>query len=192
MSDLIDVLSASGLRTGEILPRAEIHRLGKYHRAVHLYLLNSNKEVLLQRRALTVDHFPGFFGISVTGHVRAGECSSDCVRREVEEELGIKSSQLQFDFLFSFFQEAILNETYIDRQFHDVYVTRADIQPESIQFDRSEVSEVKFVPFERFRAMALGESADLAPVYAHECQDLVYFLSANRFYLFADSTSLQS
>ena len=192
MSDFIDVLSASGLRTGEILPRAEIHRLGKYHRAVHLYLLNSKNEVLLQKRAPTVDHFPGFFGISVTGHVRAGEYSSDCVRREVEEELGIKGSQLKFHFLFSFFQEAILNEAYIDRQFHDVYVTYADIQPERIQFDRSEVSEVKFIPFERFCTMVFGKSADLAPVYTHECQDLVYFLSANRLSLFTDPTSLQS
>jgi isopentenyl-diphosphate delta-isomerase len=80
MSDFIDVLTTSGLRTGEILPRIEIHRLGKYHRAVHLYLFNSKNEVFLQRRALTVDHFPGVFGISVTGHIKAGEFSSDCVK----------------------------------------------------------------------------------------------------------------
>lgn len=176
MSDLIDVLSESGLRTGEVLPRAEIHRLGKPHRAVHLYLFNSKNEVLLQKRALTVDHAPGCFGISVTGHVGAGEFSSDTVRREVEEELGLNGSRLRFDFLFSYFQEVILDGTYIDRQFNDVYVTRADIQPELLQFDRSEVSEVKFVPFESFREMALDESADFTSVYANECRDLVYFL----------------
>lgn len=178
MPDLIDVLSDSGLRTGEILPRTEIHRLGKYHRAIHLYIFNSKNEVFLQRRAFTVDHFPGLFGISVTGHIKAGEFSSDCVRREVEEELGINSFQLRFDFLFSFFQEAILNETYIDRQFNDVYITHADIKPEIIQFDRSEVSEVKFVSFESFCEMVMSGAADLAPVYANECQDLVYFLNA--------------
>lgn len=177
MSDMIDVLSPSGLRTGEILPRAEIHRLGKYHRAVHLYLFNYKNQVLLQKRALTVDHFPGLLGISVTGHVQAGECSSACVQREVEEELGIHSSQLRIHFLFSFFQEATLNEMYIDRQFNDVYITRADLQPDMIQLDRSEVAEGKFVSFESFRAMVMGETSDLAPVYAHECRDLVYFLS---------------
>jgi isopentenyldiphosphate isomerase len=55
MADRIDVLSAAGLRTGEILPRREIHRLGKLHRAVHLYLFNAKNELLLQQRALTVD-----------------------------------------------------------------------------------------------------------------------------------------
>jgi isopentenyl-diphosphate delta-isomerase len=94
----------------------------------------------------------------------------------VQEELGLNASLLQFDFLFSFFQEAILNETYIDRQFIDVYMTRADIERETIKFDRSEVFEVKFVSFESFRKMVLNPSAGLAPVYANECRDLVYFL----------------
>jgi isopentenyl-diphosphate Delta-isomerase len=186
MPDLIDVLSESGLRTGEILPRAEIHRLGKYHRAIHLYLLNSKNEILLQRRALTVDHYPGLFGISVTGHLQAGESSFTCLRREIEEELGIKTASLQLDFLFSFFQEAILHETYIDRQFNDVYITHADLQPETIPFDRSEVSEVKFVPFDHFRQMVQSASPDLTPVYANECRDLIYFLNTNTLSHFYD------
>jgi isopentenyl-diphosphate delta-isomerase len=176
MTEYIDVLTDSGLRTGEILPRSEIHRLGKYHRAVHLYLFNSKNEILLQRRALTVDHFPGVFSISVLGHISAGEFSSVTVRREVEEELGIDASQLKIDFLFSYFSEAILHETYIDRQFNDIYVTRANLNLDVIQFDPSEVAEVKFVPFTDFRDMVVNESGDLAPVYAKECRDIVYFL----------------
>ena len=176
MSDLIDVLSDSGLRTGEILSRAEIHRLGKCHRAVRLYLFNSQNELLLQRRSLIVDHAPGIFSISVTGHVHAGEFSSETVRREVEEELGLDTSQSKIDFLFSFYQEAVLHETYIDRQFNDIYVMRADINPALIRFDRSEVSEVKFVPFETFQEMLLNDPL-LASVYANECRDLVYFLN---------------
>ena len=176
MSDLIDVLSSSGIRTGEILSREEVHRLGKYHRAIHLYLFNSKNEILLQKRSLRVDNYPGFFSISVLGHVHAGEFSSAAVRREVEEELGLDASQLKLEFLFSFFQEAILSETYIDRQFSDVYVTRASIDPNLIRLDPSEVTEIKFVTFERFREMVSSQSSGLAPVYANECRDLVYFL----------------
>jgi isopentenyl-diphosphate delta-isomerase type 1 len=176
MSNLIDVLSDKGLRTGETLARVDVHRLGKYHRAIHLYIFNSNNELLLQRRSLTVDNFPGVFSISVLGHVNAGEFSSATVRREIEEELGIDASDLKIDFLFSYFSEATLNETYIDRQFNDVYITRADIDPALIRFDPSEVSEIKFVPFEHFKEMVLNQSNDLANVYANECRDLVYFL----------------
>ena len=180
MADLIDVLFASGLRTGEMLPRAEIHRLGKVHRAVHLYLFNSQNEVLIQRRALGLDHAEGVWTMSMTAHIDAGEFSSETVRREVEEELGLSAAGLKIDFLFSYFQEAILNETYIDRQFNDVYVTRSDIQPELLAFNRREVSEVKFIPFERFCDMVMngtGELAPLTPYYTNECRDLAYFLS---------------
>jgi isopentenyl-diphosphate Delta-isomerase len=176
-ADLIDVLSESGLRTGEVLPRADIHRLGKHHRAIHLYMLNDRDEILLQRRALTVDHHPGLFGISVTGHVNAGEHSSDCVRREVEEELGIEPAALSVDFLFSYYQEATLGSTYIDRQFNDVYLTRAGVDTTMMRIDLTEVSEVRLVPFGDFCRMVADESGGLAPVYANECRDLVYFLA---------------
>jgi isopentenyldiphosphate isomerase len=176
MSNLIDVLSETGLRTGETLPRAEIHRLGKHHRAIHLYLFNSRNELLLQKRSLTVDNYPGVFSISVLGHVNAGEFSAATVRREIEEELGVDASGLQIDFLFSYFSEGILSETYIDRQFNDVYMAYADIDPTLIKFDPAEVAEVKFVPFEQFKQMLAHPALDLAPVYANECRDLVYFL----------------
>ena len=176
MPDLIDVLSNIGLRTGEILSRTEVHRLGKYHRAVHLYLLNSRNEILIQKRAATVDQDPDVFTISVLGHVDAREFSSATVKREVEEELGIDASQLKFDYLFTFFQEAFVSETYIERQFSDIYVTRADLDLKLIKFDPAEVSEVKFVPFEKFLEMVVDRSSGLAPVYQEECRDLVYFL----------------
>lgn len=176
MADFIDVLSETGLRTEEVLPRAEIHRLGKRHRAVRLYLFNSQNELLLQRRSMTVDHGADLFSISVVGHIDAGEYSSDTVRREIEEELGLDSSQLRIDFLFSYYQEAVLGETYIDRQFNDIYVTYADVDPAHIRFDPSEVTEVKFVPFAEFRAMLADESSLMAQVYGNECRDVAYFV----------------
>lgn len=176
MSGLIDVLSGTGLRTGEILPRSEVHRLGKYHRTVHLYILNSRDELLLQKRSASLDHFPGMFGISITGHIDAGECSSEAVRREVQEELGLDPSGMRLHFLFSFYREAILNDSYIDRQFTDVYAMRADVNLDGLAPDPSEVAEVRFVPFDSFRQMVADGSGGLAPVYAGECRDVVYFL----------------
>jgi len=178
MSNLINVLSDAGLRTGEILPRSEIHRLGKPHRAIHLYLFNTRNELLLQRRALTVDHYPGVYSISVVGHVNAGEFSADAVRREIQEELGLDASSIKIDFLFSYFQEATLNESYIDRQFNDVYICTHDIDIQQLHPDPAEVSEVVFVPFDDFRKTVSSRSSELAPVYARECRDLVYFLDS--------------
>lgn len=174
--ETLDVLSEFGLRTGEVLSRSEVHRLGKHHRAVHLYIINSAGDLLIQKRSSSVDHLPGAFGISVTGHIDSGECSSDAVRREAKEELGIDGKTIKIEFLFSHFQEVFLGETYIDRQFNDVYVSFADIDPGLIHFDEAEVMEVKFVPFVEFRNMVVDECSNLAPVYANEIADLIYFL----------------
>jgi isopentenyl-diphosphate Delta-isomerase len=125
-----------------------------------------------------VDSFPGVFSISVLGHINAGEFSAATVRREIEEELGVDASDWKIEFLFSYFTQATLSETYIDRQFNDVYITRVDVQTEKIRFDPLEVSEVKFVPFDEFRGMLADTESELAPVYAAECRDLVYFLQS--------------
>ncbi len=118
---LIDVLDENGIRTGEVLSRKKIHEMGKYHRAVHLYLLDQSKQLLLQKRSNHVDHCPGMFSISLTGHVDAGESSYTALKREIYEGLGFCSKELEIEFFFSFKQSITINPFYIDRQFNDVY-----------------------------------------------------------------------
>ena len=113
----IDVLNDNGLRTGEVLPREEIHRLGKPHRAVHLYLLDLKGRLLMQQRSNQVDHYPGMLSMSLTGHVEAGESSSTALNREIEEELQLEPFRMRLHFLFSYRHDETLSPTYIDRQF---------------------------------------------------------------------------
>ncbi|MHA7878127.1 MAG: NUDIX hydrolase [Bacteroidota bacterium] len=94
-------IDSNGDPTGEVLSRKEMHRLGKLHRAIHLYLFNKDNNLLLQRRSAYADHSSGLFSISVTGHVDAGECSIEAVRRELGEELGLNSKHEYFKLLFS-------------------------------------------------------------------------------------------
>ncbi len=176
MAEKIDVLDEYGIRTGEILSRKEIHAQGKIHRAVHLYLFDKSNNLLLQRRSMDVDHYPGMFSISMTGHIDAGESSGQTVRRELKEELGLESTNAEIDFLFSFRQDAEISPTYIDRQFNDVYACWADFTIKDIKIQFKEVSEVKLVPFEEFNKMVAGGSETLAPVYEREAKDVVYFL----------------
>ena len=170
----IDVLDDHGLRTGEVLTKQEIHKLGKIHRAVHLYLLDLSNRILLQRRAQHTDHYPGKLSISVTGHVQAGESSSNAMKRELQEELGLNPAEVVLDFLFSFRQDAVLSTTYIDCQFNDVYVGKADFQCQHLPLDT--VSELQLITWPVFQAMVLAKDEALAPVYARSCPDVAYFL----------------
>jgi len=59
------------------------------HRAVDVILFNDKKEILLQKRSINKDTFPGYYTVSASGHVDKGETYLASARREIQEELGI-------------------------------------------------------------------------------------------------------
>src|SRR5258708_15720815 len=69
--------------------RADVHRTGLKHRAVHVLIFNARGELFLQKRSLKKDNFPGVWGSSSSGHLDCGEAYDACALREVWEELGI-------------------------------------------------------------------------------------------------------
>jgi isopentenyl-diphosphate delta-isomerase type 1 len=73
--------------------RAEVHRLGLKHRAVHVLVYNARGELFLQKRSRSKDTFPGAWDSSASGHVDSGEDYDACALRELGEELGFQPSQ---------------------------------------------------------------------------------------------------
>ena len=71
-------------------PRAEVHRLGLKHRAVHILVFNTREEVFLQKRSLKKDTAKGKWDSSSSGHVDAGEDYDACAVRELREEIGLQ------------------------------------------------------------------------------------------------------
>ncbi|MBI4962681.1 MAG: NUDIX domain-containing protein [Desulfomonile tiedjei] len=69
--------------------RAEIHRKGLMHRAVHIFVFNSQGEIYVQRRSEVKDRHPLKLDSSAAGHVDPGESYEQTAVRELEEELGI-------------------------------------------------------------------------------------------------------
>ncbi len=86
--DLLPVVDGEDRVIGSA-PRAEVHARRLLHRAVHIVIVNAADEILIQKRSLTKDLFPGWWDISVGGHVDAGEDYADAVVRELREEMGI-------------------------------------------------------------------------------------------------------
>lgn len=172
----IDVLNNNGLRTGEVLSRAEIHLLGKIHRAVHLYLFDLQGNVLLQKRTSKVDHYPDMLSISLTAHVDTGESSSVTLYREIKEELDLDPKAMRCWFLFSYRNDAILSPTYIDKQFNDVYFYFYDFTLKDISFNVDEITEVCFMPFIQFGKMIKEENTLFARTYGKAYPDLMFFL----------------
>ena len=82
--------------------RADVHRDADWHRSVHVWLLDVERRVvLMQKRSLGKDTFPGRWDISAAGHIEAGREACETAARECEEELGISldAATLADDFI---------------------------------------------------------------------------------------------
>ena len=105
--EYFDILNEKGEKTGESRSKKEAHEKGLIHRTAHVWILNSKKELLLQKRASGLRVYPDCWDISAAGHISAGQTSLEGAKREVEEELGLSLPDNMFVYLFTV-QENIL------------------------------------------------------------------------------------
>ena len=86
-AEMLPVIDESGLVKGRAT-RADCHAgLGLLHPVVHLYILDRNGRIFMQKRAMSKESWPGRWDTSVGGHVAFGESIREALYRESEEEL---------------------------------------------------------------------------------------------------------
>ena len=70
--------------------RGECHSGSKVlHPVVHLHVFDRDGRLYLQKRPEWKDIQPGKWDTAVGGHIDLGECTTDALRREAREELGL-------------------------------------------------------------------------------------------------------
>ncbi len=92
-SELFDVVDENDRVVGQST-RAEIHASNTLHRAVHIFVFNKRRDLLLQLRSRWKDNHPSVWDSSAAGHVDAGEDYLTCAVRELKEELGVEKEEL--------------------------------------------------------------------------------------------------
>ena len=80
------------------------------HRATFILVFNRAGELFVQKRSKNKDLYPGFYDLSTGGVVLWDEEMEPSAKRELEEELGIRGTPL--DFLFDFFYESPKNRVF--------------------------------------------------------------------------------
>ncbi len=133
--ELLDVYNLCHERTGRIVPRNTVVGGEERLLVVHVCVMNSRNEMLVQKRRLTKDRYPGCWDVSAGGFVRSGEDSSDAVLRELSEELGLVIPKDALRFLFTEPFSYILD---------DFYLARAEVSADALCLQQEEVSEAKW------------------------------------------------
>jgi len=91
---VIDVVDADDRVIGQA-SRREIHVRGLPHRAAHVWVFDSRRRLLIQRRSAAKEEWPMAWTSSASGHVDAGESYEACAVRELAEEVGL-TVELEF------------------------------------------------------------------------------------------------
>jgi len=144
--ELIDVLTAEGAPTGATKPKADVHRDGDWHRAAHVWIITADGRLLLQRRSLRKENYPGLWDVSAAGHLSAGESARDAAVRETFEELGLRIDARELQFLGTVRESCVLNGgAYLDNEFHDVFIVRRDVDLASLILQDGEVDDAILV-----------------------------------------------
>ena len=145
----IDVLDATGAFAGRIKSKPDVHRVGDWHRSVHVWIVAGDGRVLIQRRSPRKENHPGLWDVSAAGHISAGESPVESAIREVEEELGLRIEPRELQHVATLSESHVLNGgKYLDNEFHEIFVVRRDVDVTSLTLQATEVEDVALVTVE--------------------------------------------
>lgn len=119
--------------------KLEAHKRGLLHRAFSVFVLNSNDEILLQKRAEHKYHSGGLWSNTCCSHPRAGESTLSAAHRRLQEEMGF---DCEMEKIFTFRYRAEVDNMLIENEYDHVYVGYYDGEP---QVNGEEVAGYKFV-----------------------------------------------
>jgi isopentenyldiphosphate isomerase len=152
--ELVDVIDPVTAETIGSKPKPDVHRDGDWHRAVHVWIVDSSGRILVQRRSLAKENHPGLWDVSTAGHVSAGESAITAAIRETEEELGLAITAEELEPIGITREAHVLHDgRYIDREVHEVFLVRRDVDVASLRLQPGEVDDAKLVTPEELRAL---------------------------------------
>ena len=139
-----DILDKNGLPTGRTVSRKRIRlSRGEYHLVVHIWIIDSNGRLLIQRRSDNKPLMPGEWA-ATGGSAVAGEDSCHAASRELFEELGIAVSPEDMNLTARIVRK---------NSFLDMYIIHSDVDAASLHLQKTEVAEAKWVTVGEFKDM---------------------------------------
>ena len=106
--------------------KLQIHQDGLLHRAFSVFILNSKKELLLQRRALQKYHSAGLWSNTCCGHPRPGEQIVSAARRRLKTEMGL---DCQLREIGSFIYRAEVGNGLVEHEFDHILTGQSQMDP---------------------------------------------------------------
>lgn len=125
--------------TGTMDKQAAHIKGGHLHRAVSVFIFNSNGELLLQQRAAGKYHSAGKWSNTACSHPAPGEQTNDAAYRCLGNEMGMTAV---LDFVFCFTYQVQLENGITEHEFDHAFFGICDDIPE---LNPEEVSDFRYI-----------------------------------------------
>ncbi len=148
--EMFDIVDELGRPAGETVSREKAHAEGIRHRTAHVWIVRvggRDVEVLLQKRSMNKDSFPGQCDTSSAGHIPAGDQPRASAIRELKEELGIAALEEDLHYAGTFrvrFEECFHDRLFKDNEIAFVYVYEKKVELSMLTLQKEEVDEVRW------------------------------------------------
>ena len=179
----LDICEEDGRPTGKTVSRDEAHREGILHRTAHVWIVRSVEgkyQVLLQKRSMEKESFPGFYDTSSAGHIPAGTEPLPSALRELREELGIDAAPEDLSYAGQFrirYEKEFHGRLFRDNEVTSVYVYAKPVDTDGLTLQKSEVDAVRWFDLEEVHD-EIQVSRDRFCVPAEGLNVLISYLNA--------------
>lgn len=171
MVEYIDIYDENNEPTKESYTIREAHELHKIHRSSHVWILNQDNMVLLQKRSIKMFTEPGKLASSAAGHVSSGQTPDEAAVDECYEEIGIKleESQLSEPIIYRL---NIIRDKQSENEWQYIYFIKKELDISDLIFQESEVDGIELITIDKLEEDLRAED-DRYSYYEPEYIDIV-------------------
>jgi isopentenyl-diphosphate delta-isomerase len=125
-----------------LIAKTEAHKKALLHRAISIFIFNSDGEWLLQRRAFSKYHSGGLWTNACCTHPLPNESNIDAANRRLREEMGMHCSLKE---LFNFTYKEVLDNELTEHELDHVFIGTTDLTP---NINADEVADYKYISYD--------------------------------------------
>ncbi len=130
---------------------------GILHRAFSIFIFNSDKKLLLQKRSEQKQLWPLIWANSCCSHPRKGEDLSIATRRRLKEELGLAAP---LRHLFTFKYHAKYKDVGSEKEMCAVFIGCTD---QSVHVNPNEIADTKWVSIDELTEAIAANPENFSP-----------------------------
>ena len=131
--------------TGETIYKGEPIPADRYIIVVMVFIQNSERKFLIQKRSKEKDGLYGATG----GHPKAGETSLQGIITEIQEEIGLEVAENEIELIYEGREDT-------ERVFFNIYYLKKDFDINTLNLQKEEVEFVEWLTIPEIKQLIAG------------------------------------